>query len=94
MRSTQWVAKDPSFLHTDSEDSDQTGLVLPCAISLFLKLGSVKTGTGQYNKEAYLSNDAAPLKTKEISNQIFDLKERRLLLGNRGKNYIHYKEIK
>ena len=21
----QWVAKDPSFLHTDSEDSDQTG---------------------------------------------------------------------
>ena len=24
----QWVAKDPSFLHADSEDSDQTGLVL------------------------------------------------------------------
>ena len=23
----QWVAKDPSFLHTDSEDSDQTGRV-------------------------------------------------------------------
>ena len=22
---TQWVAKDPSFLHVDSEDSDQTG---------------------------------------------------------------------
>ena len=22
---TQWVAKDPSFLHLDSEDSDQTG---------------------------------------------------------------------
>ena len=22
---TPWVAKDPSFLHTDSEDSDQTG---------------------------------------------------------------------
>ena len=22
---TQWVAKDPSFLHMDSEDSDQTG---------------------------------------------------------------------
>ena len=21
----QWVAKDPSFLHVDSEDSDQTG---------------------------------------------------------------------
>ena len=21
----QWVAKEPSFLHTDSEDSDQTG---------------------------------------------------------------------
>ena len=21
----QWVAKDPSFLHADSEDSDQTG---------------------------------------------------------------------
>ena len=24
---TQWVAKDPSFLHADSEDSDQTGLI-------------------------------------------------------------------
>ena len=23
----QWVAKDPSFLHTDSEDSDQTGQI-------------------------------------------------------------------
>ena len=23
----QWVAKDPSFLHADSEDSDQTGLI-------------------------------------------------------------------
>ena len=22
---TQWVAKDPIFLHVDSEDSDQTG---------------------------------------------------------------------
>ena len=22
---TQWVAKDPSFLHVDSEDFDQTG---------------------------------------------------------------------
>ena len=22
---TEWVAKDPSFLHADSEDSDQTG---------------------------------------------------------------------
>ena len=22
---TQWVAKDPSFLHADSEESDQTG---------------------------------------------------------------------
>ena len=32
---TQWVAKDPRFLHVDSEDSDQTGctvtlLVLSC----------------------------------------------------------------
>ena len=24
----QWVAKDPSFLHADSEDSDQTGRML------------------------------------------------------------------
>ena len=23
----QWVAKDPSFLHADSEDSDKTGLI-------------------------------------------------------------------
>ena len=22
---TQWIAKDPSFLHADSKDSDQTG---------------------------------------------------------------------
>ena len=32
---TQWVAKDPSFLHADSEDSDQTGwmprLIWVCA---------------------------------------------------------------
>ena len=25
-----WVAKDPSFLHADSEDSDQTGRILRC----------------------------------------------------------------
>ena len=25
----QWVAKDPSFLHVDSEDSDQTGRIRP-----------------------------------------------------------------
>ena len=24
---TQWVAKDPNFLHADSEDSDQTGWI-------------------------------------------------------------------
>ena len=24
---TQWIAKDPSFLHADSEDSDQTGRI-------------------------------------------------------------------
>ena len=22
---TQWIAKDPSFLHADTEDSDETG---------------------------------------------------------------------
>ena len=30
---TQWVGKDPSFHHADSEDSDQTGL-MPSLISL------------------------------------------------------------
>ena len=30
----QWVAKDPSFLHVDSEDSDQTGL-MPRLIRVF-----------------------------------------------------------
>ena len=25
LQCAQWVAKDPSFLHADSEDSDQTG---------------------------------------------------------------------
>ena len=27
---TQWVAKDPSFLHADIEDSDQTGRMPFC----------------------------------------------------------------
>ena len=31
---TQWVAKDPSFLHADSEDSDQTGRI-PWLIRVF-----------------------------------------------------------
>ena len=31
---TQWVAKDPSFLHADSEDSDQTGR-MPRLIRVF-----------------------------------------------------------
>ena len=31
----QWVAKDPSFLHTDSEDSDQTGRLV-CILLTFL----------------------------------------------------------
>ena len=30
----QWVAKDPSFLHADSEGSDQTGL-MPRLIRVF-----------------------------------------------------------
>ena len=32
---TQWVAKDPSFLHADSEDSDQTGR-MPGLIWVFI----------------------------------------------------------
>ena len=31
---TQWVAKDPSFLHADSKDSDQTGQ-MPRLIKVF-----------------------------------------------------------
>ena len=30
----QWVAKDPSFLHADSEDSDQTGRMQAAQSSL------------------------------------------------------------
>ena len=30
----EWVAKDPSFLHVDSEDSDQTGR-MPRLIGVF-----------------------------------------------------------
>ena len=30
----QWVAKDPSFLHADSEDSDQTGRMPRADMSL------------------------------------------------------------
>ena len=56
----QWVAKDPSFLHTDSEDSDQSGrmprliwvfagrtltlLVLSCRGSLIVHFGSSVCG--------------------------------------------------
>ena len=29
---TQWVAKDPRFLHADNEDSDQTGRMLGAQI--------------------------------------------------------------
>ena len=32
----QWTVKDPSFLHVDSEDSDQTGQ-MPRLISAFAK---------------------------------------------------------
>ena len=55
----QWVAKDPSFLHADSEDSDQTGrmprliwvfagrtltlLVLSCCGSYTVKLFKLRT---------------------------------------------------
>ena len=31
---SQWVAKDPMFLHADSEDSDQTGR-MPIPICVF-----------------------------------------------------------
>ena len=33
---TQWVAKDPSFLHADSEDSDQTERMLRLICFFFL----------------------------------------------------------
>ena len=32
----QWVAKDPSFLHADSEDSDQTWRILGWLVMLFM----------------------------------------------------------
>ena len=57
---TQWVAKDPSFLHADNEDVDQTGrmprlvwvfaghtlilLVLSCRGSIFLKFAPIWYG--------------------------------------------------
>ena len=34
---TQWVAKDPSFLHADSEDTDQTGR-MDAQVDLSLRL--------------------------------------------------------
>ena len=33
---TQWVAQDQSFLHADSEDSDQTGRIPRAGLSLRL----------------------------------------------------------
>ena len=37
---SQWVAKDPRFLHADSEDSDQTGrmhtLIAVCTLILLV----------------------------------------------------------
>ena len=57
---TQWVAKDPSYLHADNEDVDQTGrmprlvwvfaghtlilLVLSCRGSIFLKFAPIWYG--------------------------------------------------
>ena len=34
LRCVLWVAKDPSFLHADSEDSDQTGRMIRADLSL------------------------------------------------------------
>ena len=50
-----WVAKDPSFLHTDSKDSDQTGRMLIWAfaghtvILLVLSWGGSNTVNPPYN---------------------------------------------
>ena len=69
---TQWVAKDPSFLHADSEDSDQTGrmprliwvfavrtvtlLVLPCHGSCTCMKKSAGGQTYPYPKYEKLSS--------------------------------------
>ena len=54
---TQWVAKDPSFLRVDSEDSDQTGRIN--FISQYLKeKAGLKLNfevTYFYNKPKYLA---------------------------------------
>ena len=41
----QWVAKDPSFLHADSEDSDQTGR-MPRLILIWVFTGRTATLVG------------------------------------------------
>ena len=49
----QWVAKDPSFLHTGSEDFDQTGrdaqadLSLRCALNGWIRTQAFFTRTAK-----------------------------------------------
>ena len=50
--SIQWVAKDPSFLHADSEDSDQTGR-MPRLIWVFA--GQISLGIRPVWSESSLS---------------------------------------
>ena len=53
---TQWVAKDPRFLHADSEDSDQTGR-MPRLIWVFAERTAtllVLSCRGSYYLQYYL----------------------------------------
>ena len=42
----QWVAKDPSFLHADSEDPDQTGRMRTCHFVGFVMKRLINDGQG------------------------------------------------
>ena len=49
LRSAKWVAKDPSFLHADSKDSDQTGRTV--TLLVLSTCGSTNSSWGSSGKE-------------------------------------------
>ena len=69
--SPQWVAKDPSFLHADSEDSDQTGwmtCVFPGCTCHFVGfvMRQLKLFSKQNNETKKIGHSAKPLTYIEV----------------------------
>ena len=73
---TQWVAKDPSFLHADSEDSDQTGrmprLIWVVAVRACLFVDFVMRRLIYLTFKMELANK---ILTEEVNCLLYDLRE-------------------